>query len=467
MLILRITTLAIGLLWPFTGTAAQATASLRLAADTRLLRRAAQAASHEGSGTLLRWLRDRRLVRSATLGLDGRTIDVTFRDGVQTAVLPSTPRSARILPPPVPVAFRRTLAATGGPRAIVLDPFARNPGFDTGEAEVVDLQRAGFHVDHLVNEAVTVNVMASLSNYDVVYLDTHSGVNQWGEGVIVTGQLANADPTLAPLIKDHSVWIVGVAGDSHLYYSILSPYITTFLGTFPAHALVFFNGCSLLKSTLLWQALAAKGVGVMVSWDDEVRIQDGTAAGAAFFQVMDGEATVSEAVTALRANARGVSLANGTISQLGYVGDGAVTLREAASGSVPATSVLTASVLPRTTATPGAIARPAIDIERFLIRHRVSGRWMVSHTVRIGERVGFEVTYRTSGGGTSKAPVGTVRLTRGTRTLLTIPLHGAGGTLSARVRFQVPRLIGHRTATASLTDGRIAAHRSSPLDVRP
>src|SRR5207253_7934742 len=96
---------------------------------------------------------------------------------------------------------------------------------------------------------VSVASMADLWKYDVVYMDTHSGVNQFGEGVVGTGQLANGDPSVQPLIDERSVLVGGVAASSDLYYGILSSYITLHEQQFRAGALMFINGSTLLRAT--------------------------------------------------------------------------------------------------------------------------------------------------------------------------------------------------------------------------
>lgn len=314
------------------------------------------AASHrlqwERTPGVVAWLRSVPIVASSAVGQDGRTVMVRFRDGMNAAVLPASapPTPSRGLfsdrenvrsrpATPMPV--------TGQPRALVLEPFASelNLGPQAGKVEADDLQAAGYRVDRLVDGAVTMGTMSTLANYNVVYILTHSGVNQWGEGVVATGELANTDPAMDPLIKEFSVLVVGVVGTKQLYYGIMSRYIQYHVGRFPAHSLMFINGCSMLSASLFWKALASKGMGAMVSWDHDGLAVDDVPAGDDFFGAMYRGRDVTDALAAVRADGHGTSQpAGGPIAHIGYLGDGSITLQSASGLTPTATPVVTAAV---------------------------------------------------------------------------------------------------------------------------
>jgi hypothetical protein len=363
--------------------------------DNAILSSASSRLAHTAPPTILAWLNRQHAVENAAIGRDGRTIDIVFRGGTEAAILPAslawsgTPaqQSTRRFRP-----LARAQSSVG--RALVLEPFATELtlGPHAGDIEVNDLQYAGFHVDQAYDEAVTVSSMASLSHYNVVYMLTHSGVNQWGEGVIATGQLADGDPAVAPLIQDHSVIEVGVVGSTQRYYGILSHYIQTYEGQFPQNAIVFLNGCSLLKATLLWQALSTKGVATMISWDEDSHYWDDSSSAAAFYATMIHGATVSQALDSVRAQGLGVSTSVAFNSHIGYLGDGGVTLTQAAGSSPTASATLAPTATATATPTLTPVAAPHIEVS---LKHRVpaGSRQIISISSQPGVTAHIDVSF--------------------------------------------------------------------------
>jgi len=317
--------------------------------DLHLLRTASQSLAYHTRAQVLRWLHTQPGVRSVAIGADGRTINLTFRDGMQGDILASQLK-------PVKVAFRgeARMAApaqqSAAPSALVAEPFATELGLggNAGDVEVHDLQVAGFRVDQLYNTQVTVATMLSLANYNVVYMHTHSGVLPNGHGVVATGELANGDPAVSPYLADGTVVVVGVAGSTDMYYAITSGFIAAHAGQFRHDSLLFINGCSLLSTPDFGQALLARGAGVLVSWDQLGTSQDDFLSAAAFFNVMSQGKSVSDAIASLRAAGYGISHYQGATATLGFQGDGAITLAAAAQGPLPTAP----SATPTSTATP-------------------------------------------------------------------------------------------------------------------
>ncbi len=324
--------------------------------DLHLLRTASQSLAQHTRPQVLRWLHKQPGVRAAAIGADGRTINLTFRDGMQGDILASQLK-------PVKVAFRgeARMAApaqqSAAPSALVAEPFATELGLggNAGDVEVHDLQVAGFRVDQLYNTQVTVASMLSLANYNVVYMHTHSGVLPNGHGVVATGELANGDPAVSPYLADGTVVVVGVAGSTDMYYAITSGFIAAHVGQFRHNSLLFINGCSLLSTPDFGQALLARGAGVLVSWDQLGTSQDDFLSAAALFNVMSQGKTVSDAISSLRAAGYGISHYQGATATLGLQGDGAITLATAAQAPTPtapsATPTSTATLIPTPTAT--------------------------------------------------------------------------------------------------------------------
>jgi hypothetical protein len=304
--------------------------------DTQVLSTASLELGHTALGPVVSWLRSQRVISSASVGRDHRTISIRFRDGLRAAILSqiqhsiALPRLRPLLSPGAP-------SAAPGAQAAVWEPFATELGLgpNAGDIEVQALQSAGFAVDQKYDTTVTVAQMATLSRFNVVYMHTHSGVSAAGDGIVASGEPANGDPSVMPYLNDGSVITVGVAGSSQQYYGVTSAFITRHEGTFLGGSLLFLNGCALLRSTTFWQALRGRGVAALVSWDQNAAAKDDYLSAAAFFNVMGTGQSVSAAISTLHAAGYGTSSDNGVPATLGYLGDGSVTLSSAAAAGSP------------------------------------------------------------------------------------------------------------------------------------
>lgn len=172
--------------------------------------------------------------------------------------------------------------------------------------------------------------------------------------------------------------VVGVVGSANLYYGILSGYFRNHVDSLMPSSLFFLDGCSLLKATLLWQALQAKGAGAMVSWSEESLVQDDQTAGAVFFAAMEQHNTVGQAVDIVLQTGHGTSTVEGQpTAHFGYLGDGTLSLYPPPPTETPAptaTPTATATVTPRPTPTakhPASAKRLRACRKGY---HRVRGR---------------------------------------------------------------------------------------------
>jgi hypothetical protein len=327
-------------------------------ADLRVLRLASIREPHDGLRQTVRRLERHGSIRSAELGPDGKTIEIEFTDGLSSSILPSTFTKAKHEPAtPATRALHVSTSPDSSRRALVLEPFATEQiGTHDADGIISDLQASGYQVDQLSDQAVTVASMASLWKYKVIYMHTHGGVNKWGYAVVATGQQANGDPSVEPLIQNGSVMVTGVTGLSELFYGILIPYIQNYESEFPANSMIYIDTCNLLEAPPFWDALAAKGVGVLVSWDNESDFRDNTPAAKAFFDTMAQGGTVAAALQAVRAAGYGTSTVKGQVAHLGYVGDGYVTLEgRQAPPPTPTPLPVTPSPTPSATPTPSPV----------------------------------------------------------------------------------------------------------------
>jgi hypothetical protein len=323
----------------------------------------------------LRWLQRQRAVGQALLGPDGATIDIHFRDGTRIAILPDMPwsvsRAIRLSD-----RVRARSSATAG-RALVLEPFAHQVGTVAGQAAVDDLTRAGFKVDVLQNDAVTVQAMETLANYSVVYMETHAGALPGGDAVVATGETNTVPYTT--LLQENSVIQILAAGDPSgtLYNAITGRFVTRHVGIFPASSVLYLDGCSVLAAPAFWQALQSRNVDVLLSWDHEVYNDVNEQSAGVMLAHLEAGETVSASLTATQAAGLGVSAVNGVTAHLGFLGDGDDTLARALAETPPTptlTPTLTPTVTPTSTITP--TVTPAATQHRKCKRgyHRVKGR---------------------------------------------------------------------------------------------
>ncbi|MDQ2743634.1 MAG: hypothetical protein M3Z66_15265, partial [Chloroflexota bacterium] len=149
-------------------------------ADLRVLSTASVALKPEPRSQVLAWLARQRAVRWVRIASDGQTLDVHFRDGRMAAILPPTFGSVNLAAAAHHAAPRFhpavRLQASPSHRALVLEPVDTELGLgpNAGDPEASRLKAAGFSVDSLYDTQVTVNSMAGISGYNVVYMHTHS-----------------------------------------------------------------------------------------------------------------------------------------------------------------------------------------------------------------------------------------------------------------------------------------------------
>ncbi|MGH2448045.1 MAG: hypothetical protein ACRDFS_05515 [Chloroflexota bacterium] len=391
--------------------------------DTPTLKAATARLTHHSRSAVVHWLREQPVVLSAWVGADGRTIAMTFVDGRHAAILPRPLTPLRISRHGA--LTRRAIAQSLGNaravgRALVDEPFASELGLgqEAGLPEVNALQAAGLKVDQLIDKQVTVQSYLNLAQYNVVYMETHSGVlGTKGDAIVASGELVNPsnDAALASYINDGSVWDAQVGGDStDLFYAITSKFVTDHIGTFPAHSIMFVDGCALLNQTLFWQALQNKGEGALITWDGDSTAQADYLAGSAFMQQMSEGASVSAAMQSLKSGGYATSVLNGSTANLGFEGDGNITLAQAAGSpiSAPTATPTTGPTAtnPPPTAMPTAVPTPTPPQLQIITpaRAKPGVRQLINVNTAPGTTVRVEVyfpsgSHRTFGGTTGPA----------------------------------------------------------------
>lgn len=348
------------------------------------------------------WLARRRLVRSASLGPDGTTVAIAFRDGSRLAILPRAVGTVGIgqgANGALHGLMRSGLDNASG-RALVLEPFANLLGHEStyGQVEADVLTRAGFRTDVLRNQQVTVASLETMADYSMVYMETHSGVLPDGDAVIAVNE-TNAGK-YAALFDDGSVMQVTVAGGgATLYLAVKANFIKLHVGHFSDSSLLFLNGCAVTNAPKFWNALRSHNAGTLIGWDNEVASSDDEVAASYILRDLSQARTVSDSVADAIGHGLGLSTRFST-AHLGFLGDGDNTLAKVLAEATPTpvpTSTPQTTPTAQTTDTP--TPRPVPRKKYFEIRVLLSLRPRVTGTLRI------EVTNRSTGSVVKQARV--------------------------------------------------------------
>jgi hypothetical protein len=222
-------------------------------------------------------------------------------------------------------------------------------------------------------------VMLGLNQYSFVYWNTHAGTLDDGDILIVTGE-SNAKP-YAKYYDDKTMIQAYVAGDptKTLYNSITGAFLTKYVGAFPAHSVWFLNGCRGLDGPTFWNDLQSENVDALISWHEQAQSSQDDAAGAYVMSLLGAGQTVGSTVQQAIDEGYGLGLDNGTPAELGFRGDGALTLHEPLTGVAPTptatpTGTLMPTSTPTATPTPFPTETPAkLPLRVSLAKHSLQG----------------------------------------------------------------------------------------------
>jgi hypothetical protein len=308
------------------------------------------------------WLRHCRDVSGVSVGADGQTIEIDFRDHARFFIFPrlSGGRSGAATIPREYLAPAFRQGGTATKRAIVLEPFATDLhlGPTAGQTEVDSLKQAGFQVDVLRDSAVTIAAMEKLSDYSVIYMETHSGVIN-DDAFVLTHEVDPAPYTA--LFKDGSVVQGSPENDpGHIYLAFTSGLILHHMGTFPDSSIAFINGCSIFIAPKFWNAFLLQNVASVIAWDKKALNKDAEAAADFMFPELAGGMTVGDTLADTRAHLLDTSFSESGVSTLQFRGDINDGFPNALVGATPTptpTPVLPTST-PTTTPTETPTATP-------------------------------------------------------------------------------------------------------------
>jgi hypothetical protein len=308
-------------------------------------------------------------------------------------------------PPPAPSERLAPLARFQGQpagKAAVLLPFATllNEGPNAGNVEINTLRTAGFQVDVFRDQDVTLDVIAHLAVYSVVYMETHSGEISNGDDYIIVHQIADTANDKAPfqsLYNEKSISYLTIAGDpgGHLWVGFDSKFVTNHMDTFPNGNIFYLDGCNILKANLFWAALQSRNITTLISWDNDVDATSSEAAAPFMFQRLGQGNSVQDSFAAAQAAGLAVGFSDHGIAHLGVLGDGTNTLARALAGTgPPATATPTPGAT--STATPTPSPTPVSLYIRAKLAHKAlkAGRKQtISVQTLPGAAVSITVTY--------------------------------------------------------------------------
>jgi hypothetical protein len=169
-----------------------------------------------------------------------------------------------------------------GPKAVIVDQVSLtfpNPGF-VAEATKI-LEQAGYEVDYVPGDKVTVDFFSSLptKSYDMVILRAHSGRFRLPDGTLTDDvTIFTGEPyDRAKYPGEQRAGFLNKARyfevDPPLYwFGINESFIRQKVeGSFKG-ARVILMGCDGLRSTAMADAFLEKGAKAFISWDDSVSI---------------------------------------------------------------------------------------------------------------------------------------------------------------------------------------------------
>lgn len=241
------------------------------------------------------WLKKQQGVLDAGISPDGFSIWILFENGLEGGILT------------YPVGTKGSTSTSGAPEsyvtstssnAIVLAPFfdVFSPMDESDHIAQKLSQTCIGQPDVLKNEAVTVNVMKTISSYGVVSISSHGSLLSDGRVVILTRESAN----LINFSLHTFDLLTGRIKIIDGYYAITPSFITHYGRIYPK-SLVYASSCSSLANDTMAIAFLGKGAYDYFGYSDTVNTSFSFPVGTTFFDhLVDDDMTTGQAYTALR-----------------------------------------------------------------------------------------------------------------------------------------------------------------------
>ena len=170
----------------------------------------------------------------------------------------------------------------GPPRAVIVDQLsltAPNPSF--AEEATAMLQRAGYTVDYIPGEEVTVELYRELPNqgYDILLVRAHAAdANISNPDDDVVSLFTSQRPTEDDGYRDERTkrFLKGVGyseeqmQNGDIYYGVPPAFVRERMKGNLDGATVILMGCDVLRVDSMGEAFVERGAGVVVGWDETV-----------------------------------------------------------------------------------------------------------------------------------------------------------------------------------------------------
>jgi len=269
---------------PFDPEAYQQMVAIGNEAATKYTTLLEQGASPEAAAEeTVSWAKTQPNIIYAETGSDGTSVWLEFDTGVVQVITQLPPITSTEVPQPRHIPRTRDAAAiAGNNKAIDMNAAWRSPDGkpwpDWDNDYIVKmLESRGYHVDRLKGEQVNVMAFRNLTQYSVVYIDTHGACSGMYGPVFLTREQVTEQKDNSLYADDlrnkrlvHAVAVIeGIEG---VYYAITAKYIAQIPGIFPKHSFVFAKACYSFAGDHMARAFQQKGVSAYVGWTGEAYI---------------------------------------------------------------------------------------------------------------------------------------------------------------------------------------------------
>lgn len=207
----------------------------------------------------LNYLRRQPDVSSAEISQDGTTIWIIYSNGLMGAALLNPPGTLGTTP--------------SSNRGLVASPIST---FSTVNNELVYAYNRFLHdccvaPDPIIRDAaITVDFLKNLSNYGVISLVTHGGVDGSGQVVFQTGETAS---TFLGIPTSHLIdWALGRLAIGLDNFWLVRPSFISHYGSQYPGSIILLSMCHSLDNNTLSDAFISKGAKTVFGWQNSVTV---------------------------------------------------------------------------------------------------------------------------------------------------------------------------------------------------
>lgn len=194
------------------------------------------------------------------------------------------------------------LSSTSKPKAVIVDHLSLTyPNQTFIETATNTLRQAGYAVDYIPGEQVTVGFFRSLPthNYAVVILRVHSalGENKEPPLAIFTSELYSQTKYIFEQLSDQVASVYFANNKDQRYFAIFPDFITSSMNGRFENSVIIMMGCNGLTYLDMAKAFMQKGAEVYLGWTRSVLVTNTDQATALLLQrIVTEKTTIEQAV---------------------------------------------------------------------------------------------------------------------------------------------------------------------------